>query len=242
MKRSPLALATAIALAPGIANAALEEVIVTAQKKEETLTEAPVAVSYVGSETIADLSIFQADELNKVLTGTEIRFEGDSQVGVGLRGVGTFQQQSAPARVGVYMDDYYMASQQAFALGAMFDMKDVQVLRGPQGTLYGQPSPTGALILRTQDPNFDGVNGYVQGSYQADPAGLNMQGAVNIPLGDMFALRVSGLWDDRETGLENINPVDRLETSFWAHQHCARPHCVFSAVFPFFVGQKQSKQ
>ncbi len=211
MKRSRLALATAIALAPGMAHAALEEVIVTAQKKEETLTEAPVAVSYIGADAIEDLSIFQADELNKLLTGTEIRFEGDSLVGVGLRGVGTFQQQSAPARVGVYMDDYYMASQSAFALGAMYDMKDVQVLRGPQGTLYGQPSPTGAMILNTQDPNFDGVNGHIQSSFQADPEGLNVQGAVNIPLGDMVAVRVAGLYDDRETGLENVNPVNSLD-------------------------------
>ena len=211
MKRSRLGLATAIALAPGMAHAALEEVIVTAQKKEETLTEAPVAVSYIGADAIEDLSIFQADELNKLLTGTEIRFEGDSLVGVGLRGVGTFQQQSAPARVGVYMDDYYMASQSAFALGAMYDMKDVQVLRGPQGTLYGQPSPTGAMILNTQDPNFDGVNGHIQSSFQADPEGLNVQGAVNIPLGDMVAVRVAGLYDDRETGLENVNPVNSLD-------------------------------
>ncbi len=212
MKRSPLALATALALAPGMANAVLEEVVVTAQKKEETLNEAPVAVSYVGAEQIEDLSIFQADELNKVLTGTEIRFEGDSQVGVGLRGVGTFQQQSAPSRVGVYMDDYYMSSQAAFALGSMFDMKSVQVLRGPQGTLYGQPSPTGALILHTQDPNFDGINGHVQGSYQYDPEGFNLQGAVNIPLiDDQLALRLAGLTDDRETGLENVNPVNRVD-------------------------------
>lgn len=212
MKHSPLALAIAFALAPGMANAVLEEVIVTAQKKEESLTEAPVAVSYVGAEQIEDLSIFQADELNKVLTGTEIRFEGDSQVGVGLRGVGTFQQQSAPSRVGVYMDDFFMASQAAFALGSMFDMKDVQVLRGPQGTLYGQPSPTGALILNTQDPNFDGINGHIQGSYQFDPEGYNLQGAINIPIvDDIAALRIAGLTDDRETGLENVNPVNRLD-------------------------------
>ena len=113
MQRSPLALALTLALAPAVGGAqVLEEVIVTAQKKEETLTEAPVAVNVVSGQTITDLSIFQADELNKLVTGMEVRFEGDSRTGVGLRGVGTFQQQSAPARVGVYMDDYYMASQE----------------------------------------------------------------------------------------------------------------------------------
>ena len=213
MKRSPLAVAISLAVLPTFVGAqVLEEVIVTAQKKEETLTEAPVAVSLVSGQTIEDLSIFQADELNKLVTGMEVRFEGDSRVGVGLRGVGTFQQQSAPARVGIYMDDYYMSSQAGFALGSMFDMANVQILKGPQGTLYGQPSPTGAMILSTQDPNFDGFNGHIQGSYLADPEGYNVQGALNIPLiDDTLALRIAGLSDDRETGLENINPVNKLD-------------------------------
>jgi iron complex outermembrane receptor protein len=213
MKRIPLTLAVSLAIVPALSNAqVLEEVIVTAQKKEETLTSAPVAVTLVSGQEIQDLSIFQADELNKLVTGMEVRFEGDSNVGVGLRGVGTFQQQSAPARVGVYMDDFYMASQAAFALGSMFDMSNVQILKGPQGTLYGQPSPTGAMILTTRDPNFDGVNGYVQGSYVADPQGYNLQGAVNIPLiEDSLAIRIAALSDDRETGTENINPVNKLD-------------------------------
>ncbi len=183
------------------ASAQLEEVIVTAQKKEETLVEAPVAVSVVSGQDINDLSIFQADELSKLVTGMEVRYEGDSNVGVGLRGLGTFAQQSAPARVGVYMDDFYMASQSAVALASMFDMANVQVLKGPQGTLYGQPSPVGALIMASQDPNFDGVNGYVQGSV-VDPSGYNVQGAINLPITDTLAVRVAGLLDERETGTE----------------------------------------
>ncbi|MEP4148595.1 MAG: TonB-dependent receptor [Halioglobus sp.] len=197
-------LALSVASALGLsqqANAQLEEVVVTAQKKQETLIEAPVAVSVVSGQEIADLSIFQADELNKLVSGMDIRYEGDSNVGVGLRGVGTFAQQSAPARVGTYLDDFYMASQAAVALGSMFDMANVQVLKGPQGTLYGQPSPTGALIMASQDPNFDGVNGYVQGSYM-DPAGYNVQGAINLPVTDTLAVRIAGLVDDRETGTE----------------------------------------
>lgn len=210
----PTALAIAIAaiVAPPLTHAqTLEEVIVTAQKKAESLTSAPVAVTAVSGETIKDLSIFQADELNKLVTGMEVRYEGDSNVGVGLRGVGTFQQQSAPARVGVYMDDYYMASQASFALGSMFDMSSVQILKGPQGTLYGQPSPTGAMILGTGDPNFDGINGYMQGSYVADPEGYNVQGAVNVPLTDQVAVRFAGLSDDRETGTEDINPLNKVD-------------------------------
>lgn len=212
MKHKLLACSVALAITPGIGFAqTLEEVVVTAQKKEETLTEAPLAVSLIGGDEIQELSFFQADELNRLVTGLEIRFQGDSAVGVGLRGLGTFQQQSAPSRVGVYLDDYFMASQAAFALSSIFDMASVQILRGPQGTLYGQPSPTGALVLNSRDPDFDGISGYVQGSYIADPQGYNLQGAVNIPLADNLAVRFAGLTDDRETGAENINPVNPLD-------------------------------
>jgi iron complex outermembrane recepter protein len=212
MMRKPLAVAVALSVAPMFASAQmLEEVIVTAQKKEETLTSAPVAVAVINADEMNDLAVFQGDDLNKVFTGIEVRFEGDSNVGVGIRGLGTFQQQSAPSRVGVYMDDFYMASQAAFALGSMFDMSNVQVLKGPQGTLYGQPSPTGAMIMSTANPDFDGVSGYVRGSLQ-DPEGYNVQGAVNIPLlEDTLAMRIAGLTDDRETGTENINPVNSLD-------------------------------
>lgn len=209
MKRTPIAAAISLALLPVVAMAQpapmmLEEVIVTAQKKDETLTSAPVAVTAVSGQEIQDFSIFQADELNKLVTGMEVRYEGDSNVGVGLRGVGTFQQGSNPSRVGTYMDDFWMASQAGFALGSMFDMGSVQILKGPQGTLYGQPSPAGAMILTTDDPNFDGINGYIQGSYVADPAGYNVQGAINVPLTDTLAIRIAGLTDDRETGVENV--------------------------------------
>ena len=206
MKHTPLALAISLSILPALSSAQmLEEVIVTAQKKDETLTSAPVAVSVVSGQELQDFSIFQADELNRLVTGMEVRYEGDSNVGVGLRGVGTFQQGSNPARVGTYLDDFYMASQAGFALASMFDMASVQILKGPQGTLYGQPSPTGALILTTQDPNFDGVNGHIQASYVADPEGYNVQGAVNIPLiDDQLAVRLAGLSDDRETGVENV--------------------------------------
>jgi iron complex outermembrane receptor protein len=211
MRSTPLALAVALAALPTLTAAqVLEEVIVTAQKKTESLTEAPVAVTLVSGQAINDLSIFQADELNKLVPGMEVRYEGDSNTGVGLRGVGTFTQQSAPSRVGTYMDDFYMASQAAFALASMFDLSNVQVLKGPQGTLYGQPSPTGALILTSENPNFDGVNGYIQGSF-TNPDGYNLQGAINIPLSDTVAARVAVLSDDRETGVENV--VRKLDES-----------------------------
>ncbi len=197
------ALVLAIGAAPAYSQV-LEEVVVTAQKKPESLIEAPLAVTVFDAKQLQEFSVFQADELNRLTTGLEVRYEGDTNVGVGLRGVGTFQQQSNPSRVGTYLDDYWTASQAAVALSSMFDIASVQILKGPQGTLYGQPSPGGALILNTEDPNFDGFNGNIQASYQADPQGYNVQGGLNFTLTDTLALRVAGLSDDRETGVDNV--------------------------------------
>ncbi len=182
----------------------LEEVVVTAQKKEETLVEAPLTVNVVSGEQIRDFDMFQADELSKLTAGVEIRNQGDANTGVALRGVGTLAQQAAPSRVGVYLDDWYGGFSTNFIFKQMFDIKRVQILRGPQGTLYGQPSPTGALIMETGDPNLSEIEGYITGSYQ-DPEGYNLQGAISVPLiENELGLRLAVLSDQRETGLENI--------------------------------------
>lgn len=182
----------------------LEEVVVTAQKREENLTEAPLTVNLLSGDSMRDAAIFQADELNKLTAGVEIRYEGDSNAGVGIRGVGTFATQTAPPRVSTYIDDFFIGSQGHFAFASMYDMEQVQILRGPQGTLYGQPSPTGALVLETANPNLDEFEGYVRGSIQ-DPEGYNLQGALSVPIIEgTLAARIALLTDDRETGTENI--------------------------------------
>ncbi|MEH6583976.1 MAG: TonB-dependent receptor [Halioglobus sp.] len=202
--RAILATALIASCGPSLAQTQLEETIVTAQKKSESLVEAPLTVNVVSGEQIKELALFQADELNKLTAGIEIRSEGDSNSGVAIRGVGTLSGQAAPARVGIYLDDWYGGPNANFVFKQMFDISQVQILRGPQGTLYGQPSTTGAVILNTANPNLNEVEGYVSGSYQ-DPAGYNIQGAVSIPLIDnQLAIRLSALKDDRETGLVNI--------------------------------------
>ena len=199
----------AVALAAGTSQFAqaqlkLEEVIVTAQKKSELLQDAPLTVNVISGDQISELSLFQADELSKLTAGLEVRAEGDSNGGVAIRGVGTLAQQAAPSRVGTYMDGWFANSNLNFVFKQMFDISQVQVLRGPQGTLYGQPSPTGALIMTTADPSLDSWEGYVSASFQ-DPTGHNIQGAVSIPLIDnVLALRLAALVDEHETGLKNI--------------------------------------
>ena len=189
----------------------LEEVVVTAQKRDELLTEAPLTVNVIGAQRMEDFAVFQADELGKLTAGLDIRFSGPN-TGVGVRGVGTFSQQAAPARVGTYLDNFYLASGASIALGALFDMDSVQLLRGPQGALYSMPSPTGGLILETANPDLVDMTGYFRGSL-VDPSGHNLQGAVSVPLIDgELAVRVAGFVDDRKSGVDNIVRDENDET------------------------------
>ncbi|MGI9284825.1 MAG: TonB-dependent receptor, partial [Pseudomonadales bacterium] len=116
-----------------------------------------------------------------------------------------FSTQSAPPRVSTYIDGFFIGALQDFAFANMYDMAQVQVLRGPQGTLYGQPSPSGAIVLESADPSLEEFEGHIKGTYQADPAGYNAQGAISVPLIDsVLGARIAFLSDERETGLENI--------------------------------------
>lgn len=205
MKALAFAVAAASCSQMSFAQLVLEEVIVTAQKKPQSLTEAPLTVNLMSSDDLNNAAIFDASELGKLTSGVEIRFEGDSNSGVGIRGVGTFATQSAPPRVATYMDGYFIGSQQDFAFASMYDMKQVQILRGPQGTLYGQPSPAGALIMETADPSLEAIEGFVKATYQADPQGYNVQAGVSIPIiENVLGARISVLSDDRESGIENV--------------------------------------
>ncbi len=209
----------------------LEEVIVTAQKKEQTLSEAPLTVNIISGDQIRDMNMFQATDLSKITAGVEVRNEGDSNSGVALRGVGTLTQQAAPSRVGTYLDDWYVGAQTNFAFKQMFDIQNIQILRGPQGTLYGQPSPTGALIMTTADPNLSEFEGFISATYQ-DPAGYNVQGAVSIPLiENELGLRIAVLLDERETGLENItrNLDNEINNTGYRIKLLWEPNDVFSA-------------
>lgn len=182
----------------------LEEVLVTAQKTSELLKESPLTVNVISSDEINAFAIFDATELSKLTSGVEVRNEGDSNTGMAIRGVGTLAQQATPPRVGIYLDDWYAGAQTQFVFQQMFDIERVQILRGPQGTLYGQPSPTGAMILETVDPNLSEIDGQFEASYQ-NPTGYNIQAGISIPLiKNKLGLRISAMKDERETGLENI--------------------------------------
>jgi len=189
---------------------ALEEVVVTAQKREQTLQDVPISISVVTAQDIADINAFTFDDLEQLTPGVSL-FGGLQSASIRLRGVGPgFFAVNAPQSVVVFMDQFAQA-QIGTVFSTLVDIERLELLRGPQGTLYGINAPGGAYNITSRAPNFDGINGYVEGSYSqfesSELAAYDTRGAVNVPLDDTLALRLAGVYRNDDGYIKMINPA-----------------------------------
>ncbi|MBT8041236.1 MAG: TonB-dependent receptor [Xanthomonadales bacterium] len=177
---------------------AIEEIIVTAQRREQTLQEVPMAISAFTEEELAYLQADNLDSLQGAVPNLNlVQGRGsNSSANVYIRGVGQPDAlQSFDPAVGIYLDDVYMSRIQG-GLFKLYDIERIEVLRGPQGTLYGKNTPGGAirLITRTPGDDFEAQAGLLVGDYGRIQARARLSG----PLTDDFALGVSVLHDERD--------------------------------------------
>ena len=169
----------------------LEEIIVTAEKRSESLQDLSQAVTALSGEDIDDRNITSFVDLSSIAPGVTVaRNEGFKTV-IAIRGVGNEANQNAIANpsVSYHLDGIYVAS--PFALHTDFlDLERIEVLRGPQGTLFGQNSTGGAINVITQAPDteeFSGKADITVGNYSL----IRARGSVNLPISDTVALRAS---------------------------------------------------
>jgi iron complex outermembrane receptor protein len=176
----------------------LEEVIVTAQRREQTMQEVPMAISAFTGEQLAKLQADNLDSLQGAVPNLNlVQGRGsNSSVNAYIRGVGQPDAlQSFDPAVGVYLDDVYMSRIQG-ALFKLYDIERIEILRGPQGTLYGKNTPGGAIRLITRTPGDEleaqaGVLGGAYGRWQ-------VKGYVSGPVADNFSLGFSVLHDEHD--------------------------------------------
>jgi iron complex outermembrane recepter protein len=167
------------------------DIVVTAQKRSERLQDVPIAISAIGGDALQSQHITTADELagrivNLQLTSTV----GDNAPIFALRGVSMSDyslNQASP--VATYYDEVYKGNF-AFLGVAIYDLERVEVLRGPQGTLYGKNTTGGAVNLISRVPTIGQTEGYLNLTY-GNYARHEANGAVNVPLSDTMAARVA---------------------------------------------------
>lgn len=185
------------------------EIIVTARRTNERLQDVPIAVTALSGETLAARNVATLDEIARF--APNIRFDaaaalsgGNYNATVFIRGVGQndFAIFSDPG-VGFYVDDVYYARSIGGVLDAV-DIASVQVLRGPQGTLFGRNTIGGAVLVTTGQPNLDDLSGQIDATYGSFDR-IDVRGAVNIPLiNDRLALRLSAATLNRDGYVERL--------------------------------------
>lgn len=165
----------------------ITEVVVTAQRFEETAQRSSLSVQVLGSEALERVGVTQVVDLVKMVPGLQIGTGGGAPQ-IYIRGVGDFAASalSNPA-VAVNVDGVYVARPQGMN-GGFYDLARIEVLRGPQGTLYGRNASGGALNLVTQAPSLSRTSGY--GSVSLGNFDLRqVEAALNLPLSETVAVR-----------------------------------------------------
>ena len=209
-KAVSLSVGIAAASLSHLANAQLEEVIVTAQKRAESAQEVPIAITAFDEEAMQARQITGFADMRFAapnVSYSKTNFTGNN---FQIRGVGTnLIAASSDSGVGVHVNEVPLISPRLFET-EYFDVEQVAVLRGPQSTLYGRNSTGGAVNMITRTASPDQLEGNLEGQLgNYDHKKIN--GALNIPLGEQFAARFAGLWLERDGYTDNIftgNDVD----------------------------------
>ena len=181
---------------------AIEEVIVTAQRSAESIQDVPIAVTALSGEMIEDRQIIAATDLQMNapnVSFTSTNFGGSS---FSIRGIGRLViSSSGESGVSTHVNEIPVSSN----LNAVeyFDVQRVEVLRGPQGTLYGRNATGGAINMVTNMPDYEGIKGFLDvelGDYNHQ----RLKGMFNLPIGENFGLRVAGMKLDRDGYIDTV--------------------------------------
>jgi len=183
--------ATAPAAEPQDADQGLGEIVVTAQRREENLQRAALAVSAVAPDELVRAGVTDPSALTKVVPSLQVKPAAGPYPLFYLRGVGNFNGNGlSDSAIAFNVDNVYIGRPSS-AGGFFYDLERIEVLKGPQGTLYGRNATGGAINVITKKPELGKLGGYAIGEYGNYDA-INLQGALNAPISDKAAVRVSG--------------------------------------------------
>lgn len=217
---SALLIAATLSASPALAQTApaeqeatrVDEIIVTATRREQRLIEAPVAVTAVGGEQLENSGVTDIRELTSLAPSVQFQTPGGgADSSIRIRGVGTTSTNPGlESSVGVIIDGV-IRSRTGVALSELGDLERIEVLRGPQGTLFGRNTSSGIINVVTRQPDFNGISGNITGTY-GNYDDRRISGAINLPLiDDQLALRVEGSWEVRDGFHSDANSKESLD-------------------------------
>ncbi len=211
-------LALSITGAPLLAQSqptALEEVIVTATKRSESLQDVPITVTAFSAEDIQEAGIHNANDLATLTPSLTITTNvNPSTAAFIIRGIGTSQSDIAlEPSVGLFVDDVYL-NRSGLGMSDLNDIERIEVLQGPQGTLYGKNTNAGAISIFTKQPNLEAFEGYVESSV-GDYDLRRSTVAASGPLSETVAYRLTGSVYQQDGYIENSAGPDLNGADDW---------------------------
>ncbi len=186
-----------------VASSGVEDIIVTAQRQAQSLQDVPIAVSAFSAEALTEKQINNASQLQ--LTLPNVTFSKGNFTGASftIRGVGDLcVGVTCDSATAIHLNDLPLFATRIFET-EYFDLDRVEVLRGPQGTLFGRNATSGVVNFVTAKPDMSGLKAsgeFGYGNYNE----IRVTGMVNVPLGDRFAVRLAGFYLKRDGYTENL--------------------------------------
>jgi len=212
-----------------VAAVELEEIVVTAQKRAESIQDVPIAMQAFTGDELSNLGVSTASDITKLSPNMTISGQNAANRQISIRGVGTNDFfGNATGAVGVYMDEVTMSAPYLSGLG-LYDLERVEILRGPQNSLFGRNTTGGAVNYISRMPEVgEGITGYlngVLGNYDR----VELEGAVSFELSDKAAMRIAaksynrdGIWNNIGDNGNDWGEKDRQSirvTLLWQPTH-----------------------
>ncbi|MEM1141658.1 MAG: TonB-dependent receptor [Pseudomonadota bacterium] len=192
------ALTTAVCTASGLANSqqVLEEVMVTAQKRSQSIQDVPLSLTAFSGEFLEDNNLQTIDEVARLTPNFTIQSSAQATNNrIAIRGIGSVGNSAIEPSVGVYIDGVYYPRPGA-VIGLLVDIDSFEVLRGPQGTLFGRNTPVGALNITTRNPTDETELKLEAGA--GNYSSYLLEATANAPLSENLAARLSFRYADRD--------------------------------------------
>ena len=209
------AVAQDVTAAAAEADIGVDDIVVTAQRREESLQKVPLSIVAVGREALDNQNVTQASRLEQIAPGLSIGRSG-ADPRPAIRGVITESiQGNQDPRIGFYVDEIYQSRTSQLSM-PFIDLERVEVQKGPQGTLYGRNSFGGNIALATAKPNDQRVEGGVDllvGNYKR----VLGQAFVNVPIAEGFSMRVAGAFERRDGFIRSLarpGDADQDDTNY----------------------------
>lgn len=199
----------------------LEEVVVSAQRREENIQSVGISVTALSGEELSARGTMDSTQIANMVPALKFNQYSPSTTVYNLRGVSQndYSDHLEPP-VAVYQDDAYVSSMAAAGF-PLFDLERVEVLRGPQGTLFGRNATGGAIQYISRKPT-DNLSANASATYFSD-SGQSLEGGVGGPLNDTISMRVAGVWTQRDGYVKDRIVADHGEID----QYAGRAHLLW---------------